>query len=324
MKTKDLVMKRYLTIIMLVMIIALSTVQLVNASGVPAVDDQKLVVTIDGNPVDFSFIGEPMLLTTGRAFVPERFMSKYLGYNGHNPEYTEEIASQSVWLNDERTEVEMKLNKAVALVNGEERYLDYLPDGKPVLDSMPYTCKEKTYVPLRFICEIFGEKVDYGKIDGVHRIEITTKLNSPELYGLYYDDWDEIQPLAGYIIIKDNTVYFNEVEIVEWKNQKRVKELGLNKNDLPNGYIIINKNKEIETFQLTDEVKYTFTDINYLFVKEDAGNLRYTTASLDEFLKHLSVHHLNEITLSDQKIPYFIEIQDGKIKSITEELKYTI
>lgn len=306
------------------MIISLSTVQPVGASGVPAVGDQKLVVTIDGNAVDFSFIGDPMLLTTGRTFVPERFMSKYLGYNGHNPEYTEEIASQNIWLNDEKTEVEMKLNKAVALVNGEERYLDYLPDGKPVLDLVPYTYNDRVYVPLRFICETFGEKAGYRKVDGVHHIEITTKANSQELYELYYSDWDEIQPLAGYIKIEDDTVYFSEVEIVEWKNQKRVKELGLNKNDMPNGYIIINKNKEMETFRLAEEVEYTFTDINYLFVEEDAGNLRYTTLNLNEFLKHLNVHNLNEIPLSDQKIPYFIETQDGKIKSITEELKYTI
>ncbi len=63
------------------------------------------------------------------------------------------------------------------------------------------------------------KKVDYEKIDGIHHIEITTKTNSQELYNLYYD-WDKIQPLAGYIIIKDNMVYFNEVEIVEWKIRK--------------------------------------------------------------------------------------------------------
>lgn len=316
-------MKRCFVLFMLVMIISLSMVKLVNASDISVVDNQKFVVTIDGNLIDFSFIGEPMLLTTGRTFVPERFMSKYLAYNGHNPNYSEEIASQNVWMNDEKTTVEMTLNKATALVNGEERYIDYLPDGKPVLESIPYTYKDKVYVPLRFICETFGEKVDYKKIDGVHHIEITTKTNSQELYNLYYD-WDKIQPLAGYIIIKDNMVYFNEVEIVEWENQKRVKELGLNKNDMPNGYIIINKNKEIEVFQLADEVKYTFTDINYLFVKANEGNLRYTTSSIEEFLKHLSVHNLNDIPLSDQKIPYFIEVQDGKIKSIIEEFKITI
>ncbi len=42
----------------------------------------------------------------------------------------------------------------------------------------------------------------------------------------------------------------------------------------------------------------------------------------DEFLKHLG--KLNDIPLSEQTIPYFIEVQDGKVISITEKLKYTI
>ncbi len=151
-------MKNYFILIMLVVIIFLSMVQTVNAFEVPVLDNQEFVIIIDGNVVDFSQIGDPVLLKSGRAFVPERFMSKYLGYNGHNPEYPEEIALQKIWMNDEKTTVEMTLNKATALVNGEERYIDYLPDGKPVLESIPYTYKDKVYVPLRFICETFGEK----------------------------------------------------------------------------------------------------------------------------------------------------------------------
>lgn len=317
-------MKHYFSLTILVIIILLSSVQIVDASEIPVIEDQEIIITIDGETVDFSRIGKPLLLKSERTFVPERFISKYLGYNGHNPDYSEEMALQKVWLNDEKTEVEMTLNKAQVLVNDEERYIDYLPDGKPVLNTVPFTYEEKVYVPLRFICEIFGEKVDYKKIDGVHHIEITTKINSPVLYDKYYSDWEEIQPLAGYITIKSNMVHFNEVEIVDQKNRERVKELGLNESDMPNGYIIINKNKEIENFQLTDEVKYTFTDINHLFVKENEGNLRYTTSNLEEFLKHLKVNNLNDIPLSDQKIPYFIEVKDGKIISITEEFKYTI
>jgi len=142
-------MKRYFISIMLVMIISLSMVQPVNASDIPVVANQKFVITIDGNLIDFSIIGEPMLLTTGRTFVPERFMSKYLAYNGHNPNYSEEIASQNIWINDEDTKIEMTLNKSTAIVNGKAVYIDYTPDGKPVIDSKPYIYEEKVYVPLR-------------------------------------------------------------------------------------------------------------------------------------------------------------------------------
>ncbi|MEY8417306.1 M56 family metallopeptidase [Tissierella praeacuta] len=86
---------------------------------------------------------------------------------------------------------------------------------------------------------------------------------------LIENSMEENQPegLVGYIVIKDNTLYFNEVEIVEWEDKARVKELGLNEYDMPNGYMIINKNKSERTFELADEVIFTFTDVNLDFVK---------------------------------------------------------
>jgi hypothetical protein len=316
-------MKRYFISIMLVMIISLSMVQPVNASDIPVVANQKFVITIDGNLIDFSIIGEPMLLTTGRTFVPERFMSKYLAYNGHNPNYSEEIASQNIWINDEDTKIEMTLNKSTAIVNGKAVYIDYTPDGKPVIDSKPYIYEEKVYVPLRFICETLGEKVEYEKIGDVHHIEITTRGKSQDTKNTE-DDFKEIQSLVGYIRIENNTVHFDEVEIVELENQGRVKELGLNAYDMPNGYAIINENKEDTTYELADKVHYIFTDINldFLYESESEGNRIYVTTKKDEFLKHFG--KLNDIPLSEQTIPYFIEVQDGKIKSITEKFEYTI
>lgn len=316
-------MKRCFILFMLVMIISLSMVQLVDASDIPVVDKQKFVVTIDGNLIDFSFIGEPMLLTTGRTFVPERFMSKYLAYNGHNPNYSEEAALQNIWMNNEDTRVEMTLNNPMAIVNGKEVYIDCTPDGKLVMDSKPYIYEEKVYVPLRFICETFGEEIEYEKIGDVHHIEITTKYNSQDIKNKK-DDFKEIQFLVGYIKIEDNIVHFDEVEIVELENQERIKQLGLNAYDMPNGYAIINASKEDTTYELADKVHYIFTDINldFLYESESEGNRIYVTTKKDEFLKHLG--KLNDIPLSEQTIPYFIEVQDGKVISITEKLKYTI
>jgi len=58
------------------------------------------------------------------------------------------------------------------------------------------------------------------------------------------------------------------------------------------------------------------------FVTEAEGNRLYTTTNKDEFIKHLG--KLNTFPLSNQKIPYFIEVQDGKIISITEKFEFTI
>jgi len=128
--------------------------------------------------------------------------------------------------------------------------------------------------------------------------------------------------LVGYIVIKDNTLHFDEVEIVEREDKERVSELGLSDTDMPNGYIIINENKEEMTLELSDEVIYTFTDVNLNFVKESEGNRLYTTTKKDEFIRHLG--KINDFPLSEQKIPFFIEVKDGRVISITEKFEYTI
>jgi bla regulator protein BlaR1 len=128
--------------------------------------------------------------------------------------------------------------------------------------------------------------------------------------------------LAGYIVIEGDNLYFDEVEIVKAEDKERVSDLGLRDSDMPNGYIIINEKKEEASFELADDVKYTFTDLDLHFVKEAEGSRLYSTTKKAEFLKHLGV--LNDIPLSEQTIPYFIEVQDGKVISITEEFQYTI
>ena len=146
-------------------------------------------------------------------------------------------------------------------------------------------------------------------ITGCSETEIEQSETTPEL-------------LVGYIVIENNTLNFDEVEIVKVEDNERVSELGLSDTDMPNGYIVINENNEKTTFDLADEVIYTFTDANLDFVEESKADRLYTTTKKDEFIKHLG--NLNDFPLSEQKIPFFIEVQDGKVISITEKFEYTI
>jgi len=134
----------------------------------------------------------------------------------------------------------------------------------------------------------------------------------------------EIESLTGYMVIKDNTLYFDKVEIIETEDKERIKELDLDESDMPNGYAIINESQEETTYELADKVDYKFTDVNLNFIKESEGDRIYHTTKKDEFLKHLGEYNLNDIPLSEQTIPYFIEVQNRKVISITEKLKYTI
>ena len=134
----------------------------------------------------------------------------------------------------------------------------------------------------------------------------------------------EIESLAGYIVIKDNTLYFDEVEIIEPEDKERIQELDLDENAMPTGFKIYNDIQEEITYELADEVNYTFTDVYLNFIKESEDGRLYHTIKKEEFLKHLAEYDLNDIPLFEQTIPYFIEVQDGKVISITEEFKYTV
>lgn len=135
---------------------------------------------------------------------------------------------------------------------------------------------------------------------------------------------DEIEELTGYIVIKDNVLHLRHVEIVKIDDKERMNEYNLTEEDMPNGYAIIRKNQADETYELADEVEYIFTDTNLNFIGESEaeGNRLYTTAKKDEFLMHLG--DSNNIPLSEQKVPYFIKIQNGKVISIEEKFEYTI
>lgn len=161
------------------------------------------------------------------------------------------------------------------------------------------------------VLEVTASKKLFKKFYNIYGSEYNIRKNQPEGF-------------VGHIVIEDNKLHFREVEIVEWDDQERVKELELNESDFPNGYLIIEKNNGETSFELTDETIYTFTDVNLLFVDEPESNRLYTTTKKDEFLKHLGEYNLNDMLLSQQKLVYFIEVMDGKVISITEKFKYTI
>lgn len=135
---------------------------------------------------------------------------------------------------------------------------------------------------------------------------------------------NKIEELTGYMVIKDNTVHFDQVEIIKREDEERIKELDLDESDMPSGYAIINEKQEETIYELADKVEYIFTDVYFNFIEESKVDRLYTTTKKDEFLKHLNEYNLNEIPLSEQTIPYFIKIQDGKVISIEEKMEYTI
>ncbi|MPN06907.1 hypothetical protein SDC9_154164 [bioreactor metagenome] len=79
---------------------------------------------------------------------------------------------------------------------------------------------------------------------------------------------------------------------------------------------------KVASFELTDDTIYTFTDSNLLFVEDADSNRLYTTTKKKDFLKHLDASYSDD--LPAQKVPFFVEVSDGKIVSVTEEFQFTI
>lgn len=198
----------------------------------------------------------------------------------------------------------LKIGEKAASVNGK----------KITLDVPAQIIMGLTVVPVRFISESLGASVVWA--DKIVFIEsVKTEVKQPK---------SEIELLAGYIVIRDNTLHFDEVEIIEPEDKERIKELGLDEDLPPTGFKILNEIQKEITYELTDETVYNFLDVYRLFVEDENEDRAYATTNKDEFLKHLGEYNQNDIPLFEQTIPYFIEVQDGKVISITEKFKFTI
>lgn len=135
----------------------------------------------------------------------------------------------------------------------------------------------------------------------------------------------EERHIAAYIVVAEDGVHMDEVEIVQHDDTERIKELGLDpEKDFVEDFIIRNEEQKEEVFPFAEDVHFRFVDVSLDFIdaSEKDGNRIYETDSVEEFVEHLGI--LNDTPLFEQTIPYFIDLKDGKVVRIVEELKYTM
>ena len=60
----------------------------------------------------------------------------------------------------------------------------------------------------------------------------------------------------------------------------------------------------------------------FLFIKEDDDERLYTTIKKEEFIQHLNKSYSD--LPPAQKVPFFVEVKDGRVISITEKIEFTI
>ncbi len=124
--------------------------------------------------------------------------------------------------------------------------------------------------------------------------------------------------IMGYIVMEGNTVHIYEKEFVRYNEIERIAELGLDQSDMKNGLAVVDVPQNKKSFELADDVLYSFRDFDI----ESKEMKVHTTREKDRFIKHLG--DTNKTPLNEQKIPYLIEMKNLKVMSIEEKPEYSI
>lgn len=124
---------------------------------------QKLVVTVDGKPVEFR-TGQPVTYQ-GRVMVPLRGVFEAIGaYVEYDP------ANHTITAKRNGEDVYLKLGSKIARKNGAEI----------LMDVRPQVLRKTTMVPLRFLAEALGAKVGFDKANNVVAITTAPAPSDPE------------------------------------------------------------------------------------------------------------------------------------------------
>ncbi len=133
---------------------------------------------------------QPFFDNNNRCQVPVRFIAENLGYK---VEWNQEKRQATITGNE--TSIVLTLDSNKALVNGQTVTFDtyvVLKDGR-------------TFVPLRFVSENLGAKVEYNYINKVHRIDITTAVSKIP------DSTYSIGTITGFKTLNQKTVTGAEI-----------------------------------------------------------------------------------------------------------------
>ncbi len=151
-------MKKLFTIMVFTVFMLLSTI---NAF---AMIENNIEIYIDNVKLEIpEEYGKPLIDDTNRTQIPLRVVSEKLGANVE-------------WQNETWTAV---LNDDIVVKIGSDTITKQ--DGSIVkMDTKAFLKDGRTFVPLRFVSEILGFSVDYNKIQGIHRIDITSPIVEEE------------------------------------------------------------------------------------------------------------------------------------------------
>lgn len=166
-------MKRIIRLATLVLaMVLISTVTFAQHNAIDVIINDKAVdfsLMKNGNSMGYPYI------ENGRTYVPIRVISEGLGYK------IDWIQSkQTAVIVKGQTKVEIKIGETKALVNGVRKYIDVDSEGN-VGNTKAMIKNGRTYVPVRFIAETMGEKVEYRSPYSSSVYNTTIYINSTDV-----------------------------------------------------------------------------------------------------------------------------------------------
>ncbi len=111
-------------------------------------DKNDITVSVNGNQVDFSAYDNVLpYIESDRTLVPIRALAENMGFT-----VLWDDSTRTVTVKSEDTEIVLTIDNDKATVNGEER----------TLDVPARITNDRTFIPLRFVSENMGAKVDWN------------------------------------------------------------------------------------------------------------------------------------------------------------------
>lgn len=114
--------------------------------------------------------------------------------------------------------------------------------------------------------------------------------------------------------IDQDTVVLDVVEFITIEDTRRMEELGITEEDMPDGYYIYNPDKKTTSFKLGEHTVYRFIDWRRDFVDSDEpDDLNIVTTDKAVFEKYIGTY--------DPKpgMPFFFEVEEDYITKIVEK-----
>lgn len=162
------------SVLSLVLILTLSFILASCTNSSASNFDIKVIV--DGKEIEFPDAKPYIEEQSWRTLVPVRFVSEALGAT-----VTWDGKKKEVGINGMAKDIKLSVGQIEAFIGSE----------KIELDTEPIITKKRTFVPLRFVSEALGAKVDYNGID--HIVTITTYKTRKAITKLSKEDIERLR-----------------------------------------------------------------------------------------------------------------------------------